>query len=78
MRESEFPELPQCDTVVWSLRNFCITWELFRQINFTVKLFTKEVVFTEIFQKKKVIQKFRKLHSVITEIPFHIILSKIS
>ena len=36
---------------VWSLRNFCITWEFFREINFIVNLFTKEVVFTEFFQK---------------------------
>ena len=38
---------------VWSLRNFCITWKIFREINFTVKLFTKEVVLTEIFQKTR-------------------------
>ena len=48
---------------VWSLWKFCITWKLFREINFIVKVLTKEVVFTEIFQKI-VIQKFRKLHSV--------------
>ena len=50
---------------VWSLWKFCITWKLFREINFIVKVFTKEVVFTEIFQKI-VIQKFRKLHSIFT------------
>ena len=38
---------------VWSLRNFCITWEIFREINFTVKLFTKEVTFTKFFQKNR-------------------------
>ena len=43
--------------------NYCITWEIFREINFTVTLFTKEVTFTEFFQKT-VIQKFRNLHSV--------------
>ena len=41
------------ENTVWSLRNFCITWEFFREINFIVKLFTKEVVFTEIFSKNR-------------------------
>ena len=50
---------------VCSLRNFCITWKLFREINFTVKLFTTEVVSTEIFQKT-VIQKFCKLHTTVS------------
>ena len=30
------------DSCVWSLRNFCITWEPFREINFTVKLFSQK------------------------------------
>ena len=59
---------------MWSLQNFCITWKLFREINFIVKLFNKEVTFTKIFQKT-VIQKFCKLHTVLcvlkTEIYSH-------
>ena len=47
-----FPHFAHFITV-WSLRNFCITWKIFREINFTVKLFTKEVVLTEIFQKTR-------------------------
>ena len=49
---------------LWSLLNFCtyhlkiISWNQLYS-----KLFTKEIVFTEIFQKL-VIQKFRKIHSV--------------
>ena len=30
---------------------FCITWQLFHEINFTVNLFTKEVSFTKNVQK---------------------------
>ena len=30
-----------------------ITWKIFREINFIVRLFTKEVVLTEIFQKTR-------------------------
>ena len=56
---------------MWSLQNFCITWKLFCEINFTVKLFTTEVVFTEIFFKKKTwyasIQTFRKLHTAVPQ-----------
>ena len=37
--------------VLWSLLSFCIIWELFREISFTVKLITKLAVFTEIFSK---------------------------
>ena len=43
--EREFLIFPHCT------RNFCITWELFRKINFTVILFTKKFVFTENFSK---------------------------
>ena len=38
------------NSIVWSLRIFCIPWALIREINFTVKLFTAdEVDFTENF-----------------------------
>ena len=38
-------------TAVWSLRNFCIIWELFREINFIVKLFTKKLFSRKLFKK---------------------------
>ena len=46
---------------LWSFLNFCITisWN-----QLYCKLFTKEIVFTEIFQKV-VLQKFSKIHSVL-------------
>ena len=48
---------------MWNLQNFCIIRELFREINFTVNLFTRKVVLTEIFQKT-LIQKFRNFYTV--------------
>ena len=60
--ESEFFLFPQRAQCV-EFTKFLYHLKLFREINFTVKLYTKEVVFTEIFQKI-VIQKFSKLHSV--------------
>ena len=52
---------------------FFVSLELFREINFNVKLFTKEVIFTEIFQKTmklcqwQCIVNFLFFHNVILE-----------
>ena len=50
------------DLVISLVKTLLSRYHLFREINYTVKTFTKEVVFTEIFQKKNVIQKLCKLH----------------
>ena len=52
---------PQCSV---EFKNFCITWELFRESNLSVKLFPNKM-FSRKFFKKAVIQNFRKLHRVL-------------
>ena len=51
-----------CDTL-WSLPNFCITWKLFREINYILKSLLKKL-FSRNFFQKVVVQNFRKIHNV--------------
>ena len=52
----------QCGSGV-DYTKFFIIWELFREINFTVGLFTRKSVFTEINQKT--VLQFLKLHTAL-------------
>ena len=49
--ESKFSFLPHCTATLWSLRNFCITWELFREINFIINYLLKKLFSRKCFKK---------------------------
>ena len=47
--DSVYRTFPQC--AVWSLRNFCITWNLFREINYKVNSLLKKLFSRKFFKK---------------------------